>query len=185
MKRAATSARLAAAFAFAERLYRRQFRKRSTVPYATHLMSVAALVGESGGDEDEMIAALLHDGPEDQGGRKTLAAIRRRFGPRVARIVAGCSDTFESPKPPWSERKRAYLRHLRTASASVRLVSAADKVHNARAILADLRRGVDVWAKFNAGRDDQLKYYRALVREFRARGPRGPAEELARLVSAF
>jgi len=102
-------------------------------------LSVAALVLENGGDEDEAIAALLHDAAEDCGGRATLDEIRRRFGPRVADIVDGCTDSYETPKPAWRPRKEGYLAKLHGASPSVRLVSAADKLHNARSVLADFR----------------------------------------------
>jgi GTP pyrophosphokinase len=123
---------------------------------------------EAGGDEDEAIAALLHDGPEDQGGEKTLENIRQRFGDTVANIVAGCTDTFEDPKPPWEERKRAYIEHLRTADRSILLVSAADKVHNARATLRDLREhGASVWERFSATRDQTLANYRGLIMAYK------------------
>src|SRR5664280_1750964 len=94
-----------------------------TIPYVAHLLAVASIVMEAGGSEDEAIAALLHDGPEDQGGEKTLAEIRARFGDEVADIVSNCSDTFEDPKPPWAERKRKYLEHLRNADIGTLLVS--------------------------------------------------------------
>jgi len=119
---------------------------------------------EAGGDEDEAIAALLHDGPEDQGGQKTLAEIRLRFGDTIADIVAGCSDTFEDPKPPWPERKAAYLEHLLTADRSTLLVSAADKLHNARSTFRDLReQGESVWERFSATREQTLANYRSLI----------------------
>lgn len=119
---------------------------------------------EAGGDEDEAIAAVLHDAPEDQGGQKTLDDIRVRFGDRVADIVAGCSDTFEDPKPAWSERKRKYVEHLRKADGSTLLVSAADKLHNARATLRDLgEQGDSVWERFSANREQTLSNYRSLI----------------------
>lgn len=104
--------RFSAAFEFARAAHSRQVRKGSGTPYLAHLMSVAALVLEHGGDEETAIAALLHDVAEDQGGEEALAEIERRFGGRVAAIVAECSDTFETPKPPWRERKEAYLGDL-------------------------------------------------------------------------
>ena len=113
-------------------------RKGSQTPYIAHPLGVASLVLEDGGDEDEAIAALLHDAPEDQGGLETLEQIRIRFGERVASIVDGCTDTYETPKPPWRRRKDDYLAHLPTASPSVWRVSLADKLHNARTILVDL-----------------------------------------------
>lgn len=169
---------------FAARLHRGQTRKGSRIPYVTHLLSVAALVGEHGGDEEQMIAALLHDGPEDQGGAAVLAEIRRRFGDRVARIVEACTDTLESPKPPWKERKAAYLARLARIPPEARLVSAADKVHNLRTLVSDLRReGERVWRRFHAPRADQLWYYRSLTREFRRGGPAALAEEMERLLA--
>ncbi|HXK34176.1 MAG TPA: HD domain-containing protein [Dehalococcoidia bacterium] len=156
------------AFAYAAELHREQKRKGTDIPYVSHLLSVAALVLEHGGDEDEAIAALLHDAAEDQGGQEALNQIRQRFGPAVADIVAACSDTFETPKPPWTERKEAYIAHVRAASPSTRLVSAADKLHNARTILADLRtHGPDVWRRFTVGDPEQiLWYYESLLDAF-------------------
>jgi hypothetical protein len=131
------------AVAMATRLHAHQTRKGSTVPYLSHLLAVAGLVLENGGDEDQAIAALLHDGPEDQGGEATLAEIGDRFGPRVQSIVAACSDTFETPKPPWQARKERYITHVIALTpaegADVWPVSLADKVHNARTIVSDLR----------------------------------------------
>jgi (p)ppGpp synthase/HD superfamily hydrolase len=177
------TARFEQALVYATQLHATQLRKGSGVPYVSHLLATAALVLEHGGDEDHAIAALLHDAVEDQGGRKTLAAIRRRFGPVVADLVEACSDTDATPKPPWRPRKEAYLAHLRRTTAAVRLVSAADKLHNARSTVADLRvHGASVWKRFHAGPVDQLWYYRSLVAIFRRRGPRHLAEELARVV---
>jgi GTP pyrophosphokinase len=178
------TARFEQALVYASRLHATQLRKGSATPYVAHLLAVAALVLEHGADEDQTIAALLHDAVEDQGGQKTLAAIRRRFGPVVAGLVLACSDTDVTPKPPWRPRKEAYLEHLRTAPAAVRLISAADKVHNARSTVADLRaQGPRVWKRFHAGPDEQLWYYRSLVAIFRRRGPKRLAQELARVVA--
>ncbi|MCZ7646916.1 MAG: HD domain-containing protein [Planctomycetota bacterium] len=172
------------AFLYAARLHARQERKGSGTPYLAHLLAVCSLVLEYGGSETEALAALLHDGPEDQGGVATLEEIRRRFGDEVARIVEGCSDTFEQPKPPWRARKEAYIAHVRSASPSVRLVSMADKLHNARAILADLRvLGDELWSRFTGGRDGTLWYYRALVEAYRAGGPHPLLDEVDRAVS--
>ncbi len=185
--------RFAAAFSVAFRLHRGQDRKRAEdeqdsprIPYVAHLMSVAALVLEHGGDEDEAIAGLLHDGPEDQGGQETLDDIRRQFGPRVADIVEACSDTFETPKPEWRSRKERYLDHLRkTASPSVFLVSMADKVHNLRSVLEDYRRiGDRLWERFTGKRDGTLWYYGELLKVYRNKAPArcaGLVEELERI----
>ncbi|MEB3226666.1 MAG: HD domain-containing protein, partial [Synechococcus sp.] len=135
------SDRFAEALVFAEKLHRRQIRKGSGIPYVAHLLGVTSLVLEAGGDEDEAIAALLHDAIEDQGGQQTRALIQTKFGDRVAKIVAGCSDSFDGEvKKPWRERKEAYLHHLQTAEPSVRLVSMADKLYNAQSILRDYQQ---------------------------------------------
>jgi len=166
------SPRFEAALRYAAQVHNDQVRKGTHIPYISHLMAVSALVLEHGGSEDEAIGALLHDAVEDCG--VTVEELRDRFGAEVAEIVAGCSDSFSpdrSAKAPWRERKLAYLAHLATASPSVLLVSVADKVHNARAILADYRvLGESLWSRFNGGRDDILWYYRSLVSEFRKRG---------------
>jgi len=169
---------------YAVRVHRDQRRKGTRVPYVTHLLAVAAIVGENGGTEDEVVAALLHDAPEDQGGRERLEDIREKFGDEVAGIVAGCSDTYEDPKPSWRERKEEYVAHIGDAPEFVRLVSAADKLHNARTILADLRVvGDEVWQRFTGGREGTLWYYRALVAAFGAAGSNAVVEELDRVVS--
>src|SRR5262249_41201230 len=133
------SSRFREALVFAAELHRDQVRKGTTVPYVAHLLGVAGIVLEHGADEDEAIAALLHDAVEDQGGPPTREAIRRRFGERVAAIVDGCTDADKTPPPPWRARKEACVAHVRHASPSVLLVSAADKLHNSRAILNDYR----------------------------------------------
>jgi (p)ppGpp synthase/HD superfamily hydrolase len=171
------------AMVYAARLHAKQKRKGTRVPYVAHLLATASIALEHGATEDEAIAALLHDAVEDQGGQKTLSAIRRRFGDAVADIVMGCSDTDATPKPPWRLRKEAHLRHLRRAPRSVRLVAAADKLHNARSIVADLReRGRAAWERFNAGPEEQLWYYGAMVDVFSRKGPRSLAGELQRVV---
>jgi (p)ppGpp synthase/HD superfamily hydrolase len=148
-------------------MHAQQTRKKTAIPYIAHLMSVSALVLEAGGDEDLAIAALLHDVVEDCGGKPVLREIRKRFGQRVGRIVAGCTDSDNYPKPPWRERKETYLEHLRHADADVRLVSAADKLHNVREVLRDYRtQGELVWQRFGGKREGTLWYYRALAEEF-------------------
>lgn len=173
------------ALEFATRLHDSQLRKGSETPYVAHLLAVASLVMEAGGSEDEVIAALLHDGPEDQGGLQTLAEIHSRFGESVAHIVAECSDSFEAEKPPWKERKLAYLRHLESASPSGVLVSCADKLHNARSVLTDYRTiGDELWGRFRGGREGTLWYYRALVDKYGQKSlPAMLFEELDRTVS--
>jgi (p)ppGpp synthase/HD superfamily hydrolase len=157
--------RLADAFAFADMLHRRQRRKGSDVPYITHLMSVAALVGEYGGTEDQVIAALLHDAVEDQGGPDTLSKIRERFGEGVAHYVEAASDASGEPRPPWLQRKQTFLSGLRTAPADAKLIVAADKLHNVRTLIRDYYQVAELlWDRFTGKRDGTLWYYReALV----------------------
>ena len=167
------------AFAFAANKHAGQTRKASTIPYLAHLMGVASLVLEAGGDEDLAIAALLHDVVEDCGGAPMLKQIRRRFGPRVAKVVGGCTDSDTFPKPPWRERKERYIRHLRQADDDTRLVSAADKLNNVRSILSDYREvGEFVWSRFNGGREGTLWYYRTLRDEFLRRQPNSLTRQL-------
>jgi (p)ppGpp synthase/HD superfamily hydrolase len=159
--------RLLRAFRFAAEKHKGQTRKASTIPYLTHLMGVASLVLEAGGDEDLAIGALLHDVVEDCGGAPMLKEVRRRFGKRVAKVVDGCTDADTYPKPPWRERKEKYIRHLKSADADTKLVSAADKLNNVRSILSDYRvLGESVWSRFNGGRDGTLWYYRTLLDVF-------------------
>lgn len=174
--------KLQRALEYASRIHRDQYRKGTRIPYITHLLAVAAIVGENGGTENEVVAALLHDAPEDQGGLATLEDIRARFGDEVAEIVEGCTDTYDDPKPPWRERKETYLAHLAGASDSVRLVSSADKLHNARTILSDYRvLGKDLWDRFNGGREGTIWYYRAIVDTLGNEGT--VVEELDRVVT--
>jgi hypothetical protein len=179
--------RFIAAVEEASRYHAGQLRKGTQIPYVAHLLSVAALVLEDGGSEDEAIAALLRDAAEDAGGKPTLDAIRERFGDQVAMIVAACSDTDVIPKPPWRERKETYLAHLahEKTPASVLRVSAADKLHNTRAILGDYRRiGDDLWSRFNTkSGDDQLWYYRSLATIFLSRSPGALSKELDQVVT--
>jgi (p)ppGpp synthase/HD superfamily hydrolase len=173
------------ALVYAAKLHRDQPRKGKDIPYLGHLLGVASLVLESGGDEEMAIAALLHDAVEDQGGRPRLEEIRRTFGARVAHIVAGCTDSdMVDPdlKAPWCERKEQYIAHIHDeADAEVRLVSAADKVHNARAVLGDhYECGDSVFERFSGRKQGTLWYYRALVEAFRAAEVRdNPAADAA------
>jgi GTP pyrophosphokinase len=182
------------ALVYASRVHALQWRKGSDVPYMSHLLGVASLVREAGGDEDQAIAALLHDAAEDQGGEARLADIEALFGGHVAAIVRGCTDTTETPKPPWRTRKEAYIAHLPALEATVPeslCVSVADKLHNARTILADYRAcGASLFDRFTGGRDGTLWYYGALVDAYRRMGasPRMPSvllDELTRTVAAL
>lgn len=181
------TSRFDGALAWASELHRHQCRKGSAIPYVAHVMSVSAIVLEHGGDEDEAIAALLHDAAEDCGGWATHDEIRRRFGTRVADIVHGCTDPYETPKPAWKPRKEEHLERLSQADDSIRLVAAADKLHNARSVLADLRRvGESVWKRFAASRHGTLWYYRAATEALSERPASGGLlallEELDRVV---
>jgi len=158
------SYRFEEALVYAAHLHAQQTRKGTHIPYMGHLLSVAALVIEDGGSEDEVIAALLHDAIEDQGGQATRDEILRRFGERVTEIVEGCTDTATTPKPPWKTRKEKYLAHLAKAPMEVIRVSTADKLHNLRSIVSDFRMsGHDLWKRFSAGRDEQLWFYQSFV----------------------
>jgi (p)ppGpp synthase/HD superfamily hydrolase len=160
-------ARFQRAFTFASEKHSGQTRKASAIPYIAHLIGVASLVLEAGGDEDLAIAALLHDVVEDCGGLPMLKNVQRRFGKRVARIVDGCTDAYTDPKPAWKERKENYIARLKREDADTRLVSAADKLNNIRSILSDYRAiGESVWSRFNGGREGTLWYYRTLRDEF-------------------
>ena len=163
------SNRFTEALVYAKELHDTQTRKGSNIPYLAHLLGAASIALEYGANEDEAIAALLHDAIEDQGGPPTGREIRRRFGDTVADIVEGCTDGDTTPKPPWRERKEAYIAHIPTASSSVRLVSAADKLYNAWSILKDYRvLGESVWQRFKGGgKEGTLWYYRSLVTALR------------------
>jgi GTP pyrophosphokinase len=159
------------ALVYASVVHAGQIRKATGIPYIAHLLGVASIAFEYGADEDEGIGALLHDAAEDAGGPARIDDIWVRFGEKVAKIVEGCTDTLETPKPPWRERKEKYLAHLKETDASTRLVSAADKLFNTRSILRELRqRGDAVWTRFSGGKKDRLWYYRALVIAFRQHG---------------
>jgi GTP pyrophosphokinase len=180
------------ALALATRLHARQVRKETDIPYISHLIAVAGLVLENGGSRDEAIAGLLHDSIEDcgvdyPGGVSALRdRVRSEFGESVLAIVEGCTDAETVPKPPWRERKERYIAHLEEAPAEVRLVSCADKLHNARAIVADLRvMGEALFDRFNGGRDGTLWYYDSLAEVFERKGPEHLAAELRRTVETM
>ena len=175
------------ALQFAAKAHAAQTRKGKSTPYVAHLLAVTAMAIDAGGDEDTAIAALLHDAVEDQGGRTMLERIRRRFGERVAGIVLECTDA-EVPKgaekPPWRERKEAYVAAIAHKSPEGRLVSLCDKIHNAREILADYREhGEALWDRFAGGRTGTLWYYRALADAYRERAPRALWRQLEETVA--
>jgi (p)ppGpp synthase/HD superfamily hydrolase len=179
-----STARFCEALEYAVQLHAGQRRKGSATPYVAHLLSVTAIVLEHGASEDEAIAALLHDAVEDQGGSPVREEIRRRFGPVVAAIVDGCSDSETIPKPPWRERKQKFLAQLPSAGRSVHLVTAADKLHNIRSLVDDYREhGESLWDRFSGGREGTLWYYRAVVDLLASSLPGPLVEKLGRAVS--
>ncbi len=172
------------ALVYATRIHGGQLRKKTQIPYIGHLLGVTAIAMEYGANETEAIGALLHDAVEDGGGPERQREIDEKFGKEVGAIVAGCTDTDETPKPPWRERKEKYISHLKTASASTRLVSASDKLHNAQAIVHNLREdGEAVWDRFKSGEEGSLWYYRSLVTAFRQHGESALIDELDRAVT--
>ena len=172
------------ALCYAFELHQKQKRKVTYVPYIGHLLGVAGIVIDYGGNEDEAIAALLHDAIEDQGGSETKEEIRIRFGENIARIVEGCSDYDGDHSPPWRDRKEAYLKHIVHADYSIILVSASDKLHNGRANLKDYRiMGENLWKKFQGGKEGTLWYYRELVKAYRTTYDLSVIDELGRVVS--
>lgn len=184
--------RFATALTYAYDVHQGQWRKKTHAPYISHPLGVASLALEHGADEDEAIAALLHDAVEDGGGRARLEDIRERFGEHVADVVYCLSDWIEGldgprgTKQPWKTRKRRYLERMGTADDSCILVSAADKLHNARAIARDYSRiGDDVFERFTAGKDGTCWYYRQIVRVLRGRAPAEMMQELERAVGVF
>src|SRR5881398_2192502 len=172
------------ALIYATRIHGGQLRKKTRIPYIAHILGVCAIAMEYGANETEAIAALLHDAVEDYGGAKRLRDIERKFGEDVARIVQGCTDTDQTPKPPWLERKKAYVAHVRHTPMSTKLVSASDKLHNIRAILMDYRQeGERLWSRFNGGKQGALWYYRALVNAFSGKRMQPLLQELDRTVT--
>lgn len=173
------------ALVYATRIHGAQLRKKTGIPYIAHILGVTAIAMEYGGNETEAIGALLHDAVEDCGGKKRLRDIERKFGKAVAKIVDGCTDTYETPKPPWRERKEAYIAHLKDSDASTRLVSDSDKLHNTRALLAELRRhGEEVFDRFAGKKDGTLWDHRALVNAFGQHGDHTDLiDELDRVVT--
>ena len=181
MKARPLSHRFVEALRFTTTAHEGQARKGTDTPYIAHLLAVAAIVMEHGGDEDQAIAALLHDAIEDQGGERMRNRIREEFGDRVTTMVDDCTDAEVLPKPPWKERKLAYIAHIPLAHRDSLLVSMADKLHNSSAILRDLQHfGPDVFERFSAGPDDTVWYYRSLVEAFSARRLEGDLLALLR-----
>lgn len=178
------SPRFDQALTFTSNLHRQQKRKGSNVPYLSHLLGVCSLVLEYGGDEDCAIAALLHDAIEDQGGTATRDKILSIFGEKVTRVVEECTDAYEVPKPPWQERKEAYIAHIPKMSSEGALVSAADKLYNANSIIRDYRLiGEEIWERFQGKKEGTLWYYRALRDAFRQREITPIVEELTQVVA--
>ena len=190
------SARFTQAVDYARETHASQTRKGTSIPYIAHLLGVASLVLDYGGDEDQAIAALLHDTLEDQGGHHE-ALIRRQFGDRVAGIVLACTDgtqegkaaaqTPEAKRADWEQRKRRYLAHVSGASDDALLVSGCDKLHNARAIVADMRApavGATVFERFTGKREGTLWFYREIAKVFTQRGV-AMAGELRSVVDAM
>jgi (p)ppGpp synthase/HD superfamily hydrolase len=173
--------RFGEALVFAEKAHREQVRKETDIPYVAHLLAVASIVLEHGGDEDQAIAALLHDAVEDQGGDAMGLEIRDRFGERVYSIVMACTDATVIPKPPWRARKEAYIAAVPGKRAEALLVAMADKLHNAHAILEDHRRiGDAIWDRFNGGHEGTVWYYRSLADAFASLAPGDLADRLKR-----
>ncbi|BAY83086.1 metal dependent phosphohydrolase [Calothrix parasitica NIES-267] len=153
------------ALIYATQLHAKQTRKVDKIPYISHLMSVSALILEAGGTEDEAIAGLLHDTVEDQGGKATREEVRQKFGETVVEIVDGCTETDITPKPPWKQRKIDYIENIRNGSDSVKLVSLADKLHNARSLLVGYRnKGDKLWDYFSGSKEDKLWFYGELLK---------------------
>lgn len=177
------------AFAYVSLVHGGQRRRGTSAPYIAHLMAVSATVLEYGADEDVAVAALLHDTAEDQGGEPRLADIRSRFGDRVARIVEACSDSLVNtgggrPKLAWEDRKGSFLARLRVADEDFFRVCLADKVHNTRSILRDLRTadiGLRIWDRFSVPKEKSLWYYRSAVDAFREARRRLSGGELGRI----
>jgi (p)ppGpp synthase/HD superfamily hydrolase len=186
MKDGIYSERLIQALQAAAELHRGQIRKGTEFPYLTHLLGTCSIALEFGANEDQAIAALLHDVIEDVEPTERARAAVAEFGPEVLRIVEACTDSDVHPKPPWNERKKQYLGHLHEADHAILLVSASDKLNNARAIVTDLHRvGPAVWDRFTADHEDKLWYYRSLVEAFRRNPAHEPAliDELDRVVT--
>jgi (p)ppGpp synthase/HD superfamily hydrolase len=172
------------ALSYASALHGGELRKKTRIPDIAHILGVTAIASEYGATEVEAIGALLHDAVEDRGGRKRLLDIRKRFGTTVAKIVDGCTDSYADPKSPWIERKKNYVRHVRKAPVSTKLVSASDKLQNVRSLLRNYREEGDrLWERYDSGKKGALWYYRALVNAFTGKRIKSLVHELDRSVS--
>lgn len=177
------------ALVWAAELHEEQKRKGGNIPYVAHLLGVASIVLEHGGDEDQAIAALLHDALEDQAHRMTPGEIGARFGEQVEKIVEACTDGDPEEQRDrdigrWRVRKQKYIDAIAAKPAEALLVSMADKLYNARAILEDFRElGDKVWPRFTAGKEGNLWYYRAMLTAFRPRADNRLWHELDRTVA--
>jgi (p)ppGpp synthase/HD superfamily hydrolase len=178
------TAKFRRALAYASLIHGGKIRKKTRIPDIGHILGVTAIAFEYGADETGAIAALLHDAVEDAGGKKRLLDIRRKFGVKVAKIVEGCTDTLDEPKPPWLERKKTYVAHVRNAPIPTKLVSAADKLQNVRSLTRNYREEGDrLWKRYNSGKEGALWYYRALVGAFTGKRIRPLVRELDRAIS--
>lgn len=178
------SIRFEQALVYATQIHAKQIRKCSNIPYISHLLSVTALVLEDGGDEDEAIAALLHDAVEDMGGKEIRTAILEKFGEKVINIIDSCTESYTYPKPPWRERKLQYIKQIRLGSPSVLRVSMADKLHNARSILTDwYREGDIIWQKLNGGKEGTLWFYHQLLEVYQQHTSNFLSQELERIIT--
>lgn len=180
------SPRVADAMVFAYQAHKDQTRKQSPIPYIAHPLAVASLVATHGGVEDQFIGALLHDTAEDQGGKEMLERVRAAFGDTVARLVEWCSDTLEEVKPPWRQRKEAYIRRTAKAPEAVRLIVAADKLDNAKAILRDFREFDDeVFTRFTGGKEGTLWYYENMLKALESGWDHPILDELSEVVNTL
>jgi (p)ppGpp synthase/HD superfamily hydrolase len=178
------SSKFTKALAYASRVHGGKLRKKTKIPDIGHILGVTAIALEYGANETEAIAALLHDAVEDAGGEKRLRDIQRKFGGAVAKIVDGCTDSYAEPKPPWLDRKQKYVGHVRSASASTKLVSASDKLQNVRSLLRNYREdGSKLWRRYSSGKEGALWYYRALVKAFTGKRIQPLVRELDRVLT--
>ncbi|WP_448379964.1 HD domain-containing protein [Gloeomargarita sp.] len=183
--------RFAQALVYAHELHQNQVRKGTSIPYISHLMAVSALALEHGANEDQAIAALLHDSLEDapQYSGRSRQVIEReiaaQFGTHVLHMILNCTDTHgEGQKADWWQRKKAYLQHLEAVDEAVLLIANADKLHNAQCIWRDYQQlGEALWARFTAGKEGTLWYYQNLAELFNRRRPSPLARDLQTVVN--